>query len=161
MAAKKDKSARSKEIRNAKVFRDFFVEDRFEAGIILTGTEVKSIRAGRAQISEAFGRVEKNGIFLHHMHISEYEFGNINNHNPYRPRKLLLHRREIEKISAAVTAGGLAVVPIRLYFKQGLVKVEIGLCKGKKLYDKREDLKKKAHDQEMKRALKTAMQKRS
>lgn len=159
MAAKKDKSARLKEVRNSKVFRDFFVEDRFEAGIVLSGTEVKSIRAGRAQINEAFGRVEKNAVFLYQMHISEYAFGNINNHNPYRPRKLLLHRREIEKIASGVNSGGLAIVPIRLFFKQGLIKVEFGLCKGKKLYDKREDLKKKAHEQEMKRALKT-MQKR-
>lgn len=155
MAAKKDTSARLKEIRNAKVFRDFFVEDRFEAGIMLTGTEVKSIRAGRAQISDAFGRVERTAVFLHNIHISEYEYGNIHNHNPYRPRKLLLHRREIEKMAAGVSAGGLAVVPIRLFFKQGLVKVEIGLCKGKMLYDKREDLKEKAHQQEMRRALKT------
>ncbi len=155
MAAKKDKSARPKEIRNAKVFRDFFVEDRFEAGIVLTGTEVKSIRAGRAQISDAFGRIDKNALFLYHMHISEYEFGNLNNHAPYRPRKLLLHRKEIEKMEMAVNAGGAVIVPIRLYFKVGLVKVEIGLCKGKKLYDKREDLKKKAHDQEMKRAIKS------
>lgn len=160
MAAKKESSARLKEVRNAKVFRDFFVEDRYEAGIILTGTEVKSIRAGRAQISEAFGRVEKGAVFLYHMHISEYDFGNINNHQPYRPRKLLLHKREITKIAAAVNAGGLAIVPIRLYFKQGLVKVEIGLCKGKKLYDKREDLKKKAYEMDMRRTVKT-VQKRS
>lgn len=154
MAAKKENSARYKEIRNAKAFRDFLIEDRFEAGIVLTGTEVKSIRAGRAQISDAFGRLEKNGVFLCHMHIAEYEFGNLNNHLPYRPRKLLLHRKEIQKIELAVNAGGAAIVPLRVYFKEGLVKVELGLGKGKKLYDKREDLKKKAHEQEMKRALK-------
>lgn len=155
MAAKKNSSTRQKEIRNAKVFRDFFVEDRFEAGIVLTGTEVKSIRAGRAQIAESFGKVEKKAVFLYQMHISEYAFGNINNHNPYRPRKLLLHRREIEKIAAGVSAGGLAIIPIRIFFKQGLIKVEIGLCKGKKLFDKREDLKEKEHQQEMRRAMKT------
>lgn len=156
MAAKKKDSARFKEIRNAKVFRDFFVEDRFEAGIVLTGTEVKSIRAGRAQISDAFGRLEKNELFLYHVHISEYEFGNLNNHKPYRPRKVLLHRREIEKIATALNAGGSVVVPIRIYFKEGLVKVEIGICKGKKLYDKREDVKRKEHEREMSRAIKAA-----
>lgn len=154
MAAKKDSSARQKEIRNSKVFRDYFVEDRLEAGIVLTGTEVKSIRAGRAQINDAYGRIDKNSLFLYHMHISEYEFGNVFNHNPYRPRKLLLHRKELQRIEMAVNAGGAVIVPIRVYFKQGLVKVEIGICKGKKLYDKREDLKKKAHEQDMKRALK-------
>lgn len=154
MAAKKKSSSRLKEIRNAKVFRDFFVEDRFEAGIVLTGTEVKSIRAGKVQMNDAFARVEKAGLFLYHMHIAEYHFGNINNHNPYRPRKLLLHRREIEKIAFEVSAGGKSVIPIRLYFKEGLVKAEIGLCKGKKLYDKREDLKKRTHEQEMQRAMK-------
>lgn len=155
MAAKKDSSSRLKEFRNAKVYRDYFVEDKFEAGIVLTGTEVKSIRAGRVQLNDAFGRVEKGGIFLYHVHISEYEFGNINNHNPYRPRKLLLHRKEIEKITYEMSAGGMALIPTRLYFKEGLIKVELGLCKGKKLYDKREDLKKKAHEQEMQRAVKT------
>lgn len=154
MAAKKNSSARQKEIRNAKVFRDYSIEERFEAGIVLTGTEVKSIRAGRAQISDAYGRVEKNGLILYHMHIAEYSFGNLNNHDPYRPRKLLLHRRELEKIQIAVDTEGLTIVPIRVYFKQGLVKVEIGLGRGKKLYDKREDLKKKTHEQEMQRALK-------
>lgn len=155
MAAKKKNSARFKEIRNAKVFRDFFVEERFEAGIVLTGTEVKSIRAGRAQINDSFARIEKAQLFLYHAHISEYAFGNLFNHNPYRPRKLLLHRRELEKIKMAMDAGGAVVVPIRMYLKQGLVKVEIGLCKGKKQYDKRQDLKRKEDEREMARAIKS------
>jgi SsrA-binding protein len=155
MAAKKDSSARAREVRNSKVFRDYFIDEKFEAGIVLTGTEVKSVRAGRVQLNDSFGRVEKQSIFLYHVHISEYEFGNINNHNPYRPRKLLLHRKEIEHIAFEVSAGGKAIIPTRMYFKGGLVKVELGLCRGKKLYDKRDDLKKKAHEEEMQRALKS------
>lgn len=158
MAAKDKKSVRQKEIRNAKAFRDYAIEDRFEAGIVLTGTEVKSIRAGRAQITDAFGRLEKGELFLYHMHISEYSFGNVHNHNPYRPRKLLLNKRELNKIAVATETGGAAIVPIRVYLKHGLVKVEIGLGKGRKLYDKRDDLKKKAHELEMKRALKAMRQ---
>ncbi len=158
MAAKKKSSAGAKEFRNSKVFRDFFVEETFEAGIVLTGTEVKSIRAGRVQLNDAFCRVEKNSVFLYHVHISEYEFGNINNHNPYRPRKLLLHKKQIEKIEFEVSAGGKAIIPTRIYFKGGLVKVEIGICKGKKLYDKREDLKRKADEMEMRRAIKAIRQ---
>ena len=133
--------------------RDYSIEDRFEAGIVLTGTEVKSIRNGRAQLNDSFARVEKGEIFLHHLHISEYDFGNINNHKPYRPRKLLLNRREIRKIEVEISAGGLALIPLRMYFKEGLVKVEVALAKGKKTYDKREDLRKKAHDMEMRRAM--------
>ncbi|HLS28315.1 MAG TPA: SsrA-binding protein SmpB [Opitutales bacterium] len=158
MAAKKKKSARPKEIRNSSAFRDYFIEERFEAGIVLTGTEVKSIRAGRAQITEGYGRVDKDGLTLYHMHIAEYSHGNVHNHDPYRPRRLLLHRRELDRIATAVHTENLTIVPLRVYFKQGLVKVEIGLGRGKKLYDKREDLKKKAHEQEMKRALKAMRQ---
>lgn len=154
MAAKKKNADRFKEIRNAKAFRDYAIEETFEAGIVLSGTEVKSIRGGRAQITDAFARIEKGELFLFHMHVSEYAFGNINNHNPYRPRKLLLKRREIERIAREVAAGGLSVVPIRVYFKGGLIKVEIGLGRGKKLYDKRETLKKKVHEREMDRAIK-------
>lgn len=157
MAAKKKNVDRFKEIRNAKAFRDYAIEDTFEAGIVLSGTEVKSIRGGRAQITDAFARIEKGELFLFHMHISEYAFGNINNHNPYRPRKLLLKRREIERIAREVASGGMSIVPIRVYFKEGLIKVEIGLGKGKKLYDKRETLKKKVHEREMDRAIKANM----
>jgi len=117
VAAKKASSTRAKEIRNAKALRDYSIEARFEAGIVLTGTEVKSIRGGRAQLSDSFARLEKGEIYLHHLHISEYTFGNINNHKPYRPRKLLLHRKEIRKIEGEMLAGGLALIPLRLYFK--------------------------------------------
>jgi SsrA-binding protein len=155
VAAKKESSSRHKEFRNSKVFRDYFVEEKFEAGLVLTGTEVKSIRAGRVQLNDSFGRVEKKGVFLYHIHISEYEFGNINNHNPYRPRKALLHKKEIERIAFEVNAGGKAIIPTRIFFKQGLVKVEIGLCKGKKMYDKREDLKKRDDEKEIQRVMKS------
>lgn len=144
MAAKKIDSKRYREIRNAKVRRDFFVEDSLEAGIVLTGTEVKSIRIGRAQISDAFIRIDKGEVFLYHAHIEEYLYGNLNNHIPYRPRKLILHKKEIQKLEVALQGGGRVLIPLRLYFKKGLIKVQIALCKGKKLYDKREDLKKKA-----------------
>ena len=144
MAAKKIDSERFREIRNAKVRRDFFVEDSLEAGIVLTGTQVKSIRSGRAQISDAFIRIEKGEIFLHHAHIEEYLYGNLNNHIPYRPRKLILHKKEIKKLEVALQSGGRALIPLRLYCKKARVKVQSALCKGKKLYDKREDLKKKA-----------------
>lgn len=123
--------------------------------MVLTGTEVKSIRAGRVQLNDSFGKVEKKGVFIYQMHISEYEFGNLNNHNPYRPRKLLLHRKQIEQIEHEMSAGGKALIPTRVYFKTGLLKVEIALCKGKKLYDKREDLKKKADEMDMRREMKS------
>ena len=151
--AKKNKGERVTEIRNAKVHRNYHVGQKFEAGIALQGTEVKSIRAGKAQISDAFVRIEKERPILYHAHIDEYAFGNRNNHNPVRPRKLLLHKREIHKIRAALEQGGETCIPTRLYLKNGLVKAELALCKGKKLYDKREDLKKKTQMREAERAL--------
>ena len=153
MVAKKKDSDRYREIRNAKVRRNYFVEDSYEAGIVLTGTEVKSIRIGRAHISDAFVRIEKGQVYLYDAHIEEYKYGNLNNHNPYRPRKLILHKKEIQKIEIAMQSGGKALIPIRLYFKKGLVKVQIALCKGKKLYDKREDLKEKAILREAERSV--------
>ena len=153
MAAKKIDSERYREIRNAKVRRDFFVEDSLEAGIVLTGTEVKSIRSGRAQISDAFIRIDKGEAFLYHARIEEYLFGNINNHIPYRPRKLILHKKEIQKLEVVLQGGGRTLIPLRLYFKKGLIKVQVALCKGKKLYDKREDLKKKAILRETERTM--------
>jgi SsrA-binding protein len=145
MSAQKKDPNRYTEVRNSKAFRDYFVDERFEAGIALKGTEVKSIRAGKAQISDAFGRIEKGELWMHNAHIEQYAFGNINNHDARRIRKLLLHANQIRKISQALDAGGgRAVVPLRMYFKEALVKVEVGLCTGKKLFDKRETLKKKA-----------------
>ena len=148
MAAPKKDASRHTEIRNSKALRDFFVDERFEAGIQLRGTEVKSIRGGQAQISDAFGRCEKGEVWLHNAHIDPYAFGNLQNHDPRRPRKLLLHAHQIRKIDLALKAGGRALVPLRMYFKEALVKVEVALCTGKKLFDKREDLRKKAEMRE-------------
>ncbi len=144
MSAQKKDATRYTEVRNSKALRDYFVDERFEAGIALKGTEVKSIRAGKAQISDAFGRVERGELWMHNAHIEQYAFGNINNHDARRIRKLLLHAHQVRKIAQALEAGGRALVPLRMYFKDALVKVEVGLCTGKKLFDKRETLKKKA-----------------
>lgn len=154
MAAKNKDGVRFTEVRNAKALRDFFVDERFEAGIALKGTEIKSVRAGRAQINDAFGRVERGEVWLHNAHIEQYAFGNIYNHDAKRVRKLLLHRNQIRKITQALEAGGRALVPLRMYFKGALLKVEVALCTGKKLYDKRETIKKKVQEREMEKALK-------
>ncbi len=154
MSAKPKASERFTELRNSKALRDFFVDGRFEAGISLKGTEVKSIRAGRAQINDAFGRVDKGELWLMNAHIELYAFGNTNNHDARRSRKLLLHRHQIRKIAQALETGGRALVPLRMYFKDALVKVEVALCTGKKLFDKRETLKKKAVDREVDKTLK-------
>jgi len=154
MAAQKKDAKRYTEIRNSKALRDYFVDERFEAGIQLRGTEVKSIRAGKAQINDAFGRVEKGEVWLHGAHFEQYAFGNIHNHDAKRIRKLLLHRHHIRKIQLALDAGGRALVPLRMYFKEALVKVEVGLCTGKKLFDKRDTLKKKAELREVDKDLK-------
>lgn len=154
MSAQKKDATRYTEVRNAKALRDYFVDERFEAGIALKGTEVKSIRAGKAQISDAFGRVEKGELWLHNAHIEQYAFGNINNHDARRIRKLLLHAHQIRKIAQALNAGGRALVPLRMYFKEALVKVEVALCTGKKLFDKRETLKKKAMLRDVDKAVK-------
>ncbi|WP_414661422.1 SsrA-binding protein SmpB [Horticoccus sp. 23ND18S-11] len=154
MAAKKKDSERFTEIRNSKALRDYSVDERFEAGIQLRGTEVKSIRAGKAQINDAFARVEKGEIWLHNAHIEQYAFGNINNHDAKRIRKLLLHRRHIDKIQVALSTGGRALVPLRMYFRDALVKVEVALATGKKLYDRRDDLKKRVVLREVDQAMK-------
>ncbi len=153
-ARKKDTAPRITEIRNAKALRDFTVDERFEAGIELKGTEVKSIRAGRAQISDAFGRFERGELWLHNAYIEEYAFGNRLNHDARRVRKLLLHRHQIRKIAQALSTGGRALVPLRMYFKEALVKVEVALCTGKKLHDKRDDLRERADALEIKKAFK-------
>jgi SsrA-binding protein len=154
MSAKKKDPVRYSEIRNAKALRDYTVDERFEAGIALKGTEVKSIRAGRAQINDAFGRFEKGELWLFNAHIEEYAFGNIYNHDAKRTRKLLLNKHEIRKIAQAMQAGGKSLIPLRMYFKEALVKVEVALCTGKKLYDKRQDLKKRAEMDEVAKQLK-------
>lgn len=154
MSAQKKDPKRYTEVRNSKAFRDYHVDERFEAGIALKGTEVKAIRAGKAQISDAFGRVEKGELWLHNAHIEQYAFGNINNHDARRIRKLLLHAHQIRKIAQALDAGGRALVPLRMYFKEALVKVEVALCTGKKLFDKRDTLKKKAIMRDVDKSLK-------
>jgi SsrA-binding protein len=154
MTAKKKEAKRYTEIRNSKALRDYFVDEKFEAGIQLRGTEVKSIRAGKAQINDAFGRVEKGEVWLHNAHIEQYAFGNIHNHDAKRVRKLLLHKHHIRKIQVALDSGGRALVPLRMYFKEALVKVEVALCTGKKLFDKRETLKKKVEMRDVDRAMK-------
>ncbi len=154
MSAQKKDATRYTEVRNAKALRDYYVDERFEAGIALKGTEVKSIRAGKAQISDAFGRIENGELWLHNAHIEQYAFGNINNHDARRIRKLLLHAHQIRKIAQALNAGGRALVPLRMYFKDALVKVEVGLGTGKKLFDKRDTLKKKAVTRDMDKAVK-------
>lgn len=158
-ARKKITTERYKEIRNGKAFHNYEIGEKFEAGIELKGTEVKSIRMGRAQISEAFARIMKGEAFLFNAHIDEYAFGTCNNHPQNRPRKLLLHKRELLKIQYQMEAGGLAFVPLRMYFRKGLVKIEIALARGKKQYDKRETLKKDMARREADRAMKDFRQK--
>lgn len=121
---------------NKKAFHDYFIEDTYEAGIALAGTEVKSLRSGKCSIKEAFVRVENGEVYVYGMHITPYEKGNIFNKDPLRVRKLLLHRYEINKIEAKLKEKGLTLVPLKVYFKDSLVKIEIGMARGKKLYDK-------------------------
>jgi SsrA-binding protein len=155
MAAKKKDAARVTEARNSKAFRDYTVGERYEAGIQLRGTEVKSIRAGKAQISDSFCRIEKGEVWMHGAHIEPYAFGTISNHDSKRVRKLMLHARDIRKIDIAIKTGGKSLIPLRMYFKEALVKVEVALCTGKKLFDKRDDLKKKVQMREADRAVRS------
>lgn len=154
MPAPKPDTARFTEVRNAKALRDYFVEERFEAGLMLKGTEIKSVRAGRAQINDAFGRMIKGELWLLNAHIDAYAFGTDANHDPRRARKLLLHRHQLRKIAEALEAGGRALVPLRLYFKGALLKAEVAIGAGKKLYDKRDDLKNRAEARELDKAMK-------
>ncbi|HOI15433.1 MAG TPA: SsrA-binding protein SmpB [Geobacteraceae bacterium] len=139
---------------NKKAFHDFFIEEKLEAGMALTGTEVKSLRMGKANLNDSFALVRNGEAFLNNLHISPYDFGNRENHDPDRMRKLLLHKKEITRLFSKIREQGYSLVPLRLYFKNGRVKVEMGLAKGKKLYDKREDLKKKDQKREMAQVLK-------
>ena len=139
---------------NKKAYHDFFIEDTFEAGISLHGTEVKSLRMGKCSIKEAFVRIENGKVFVYGMHISPYEKGNIFNKDPLRVKKLLMHRYEINKLMGKIKEKGLTLVPLKVYFKGSLVKVEIGLARGKKLYDKREDIAKKDQRREAEKEFK-------
>ena len=137
---------------NKKAYHDYFVEDTYEAGISLSGTEVKSLRLGKCSLKESFIRERGGSLFVYGMHISPYEKGNIFNKDPLRVRQLLLHRYEINKLMGKATQKGYTIVPLKIYFKGSLVKVEIGLCKGKNLYDKREALQKKDEQRNLERA---------
>ena len=139
---------------NKKAYHDYFVEETYEAGIELVGTEVKSLRMGKCSIKEAFIRVKDGEVMVYGMNISPYEKGNIFNRDPLRIRKLLLHKKEIRKMNQVVMQQGYTLVPLKVYFKGSLVKVEVGLCKGKKLYDKREDIAKKDQRREAERDFK-------
>ncbi len=139
---------------NKKAYHDYFIDEKYEAGIELFGTEVKSIRMGKCSIKESFVRVDRGEVYIYGMNISPYEKGNIFNKDPLRIRKLLLHKAEIHKLDAKIAAKGYTLVPLRVYFKGSLVKVEIGLARGKKLYDKRDDIAKKDQKRELARDFK-------
>src|SRR5262249_50350753 len=139
-------------LTNPKARRDFHILETFEAGIVLRGTEVKSLRAGKGQLSDAFARVEDHEVFLYNAHIDEYSFGNLQNHEAKAPRKLLLHKNEIRKLFGLASIKGNALVPLSFYWKNGKVKVALAVGKGKAQFDKREDLKKREADRELKRA---------
>lgn len=139
---------------NKKAYHDYFIEDTYEAGISLAGTEVKSLRMGKCSVKEAFVRIERGEVYVYGMNISPYEKGNIFNKDPLRVRKLLLHKYEVNKIEAKIKEKGFTLVPLKVYFKDSLVKVEIGLARGKKLYDKRDDIAKKDMRREAERDFK-------
>ncbi|RXT04052.1 SsrA-binding protein SmpB [Ammoniphilus sp. CFH 90114] len=140
--------------QNKKAFHDYHIEDKYEAGVVLTGTEIKSVRQGKVNMRDSFAQIRKGEVTLHNMHISPYEQGNRYNHEPLRTRKLLLHREEINKLIGLIKEKGYTLVPLKIYLKNGLAKVQIATAKGKKEYDKREDLKKKDAQREMAKAIK-------
>jgi SsrA-binding protein len=140
--------------QNRKAYHDYFVEEKYEAGIELSGTEVKSIRAGTLNLKDAWCSIKEGELFVNQMHISPYDHGNIFNRDPMRVRRLLMHKREIRRLYALVKQNGYALVPLSVYFKNARVKVEIGLCKGKKNYDKRDAMAKRDAQREMDRAMK-------
>lgn len=143
-------------VTNRKAYHDYFIEEKFEAGMVLQGTEVKSLRDGRANLQDSYASVKDGEVFLHNCHISPYSHGNLMNHDPVRVRKLLLHRKEIDKLLGKTQQKGLTLVPLRIYFSQrGHAKIELGLAKGKKLYDRRETIKAREAGREVERAIKT------
>ncbi|WMC94551.1 SsrA-binding protein SmpB [Kineothrix sp. MB12-C1] len=139
---------------NKKAYHDYFIEEKYEAGVVLHGTEVKSMRMGKCSIKEAFIRIENGEMFAYGMHVSPYEKGNIFNKDPLRVKKLLLHKQEINKLTGQIAEKGYTLIPLQVYFKDGLAKVEIGLAKGKKLYDKRQDIAKKDQKREVEKEMK-------
>jgi SsrA-binding protein len=141
-------------VRNRKARHEYQVLEKLEAGLVLTGTEVKSLRAGRANLQDAFAAFNRGELWLQNMHISPYEQGNRFNHEPLRPRKLLLNRRELRKLIGQVEQKGLTLVPLDVYFRRGVAKTTLALVRGKKLHDKRDDLRKRSDEREMERAFK-------
>ncbi|EPZ45168.1 MULTISPECIES: SsrA-binding protein SmpB [Alicyclobacillus] len=139
--------------QNRKAYHDYFIEETFEAGLVLTGTEIKSMRKGSVSLRDAYARVEHGEVYLHNMHVAPYEQGNRFNHDPLRTRKCLLHKKEIHYLFGAVREQGFTLVPTKVYLKNGFAKVELGLAKGKKLHDKRESMKKRDANREIQRAL--------
>lgn len=144
-------------VENRKARHDYHIDEVIEAGLVLQGTEVKSIRGRRINLKDSFARVENDEVFLYNVHISPYEQGNRFNHDPLRPRKLLLHRGEIRRLIGLVREKGVTLVPLRLYFKRGRVKVELAVARGKKLYDKRRDLAERTANREIERAFRERM----
>lgn len=142
------------EIINRKARHDYFIEDVYEAGIVLTGTEIKSVRSGNANIKDSYGIVRDHEIYLLNMFISQYKEGNIFNHNESRTRKLLLHKKEIKKIEQKIELQGFTIIPLKLYFKNNILKVELGICKGKKDFDKRETIKERDIKRNLEKTLK-------
>ncbi len=142
---------------NKKAYHDYFIEEKYEAGLVLHGTEVKSLRMGKCSIKEAFIRIENGEVYIYGMHISPYEKGNIFNKDPLRIKKLLLHKQQIRKLIGSSAEKGYTLVPLQVYFKDGRAKMEIGLAKGKKLYDKRQDIAKKNQRREAEKELKVSL----
>lgn len=142
------------EIINRKAYHDYFIEDTYEAGIVLTGTEIKSIRNGNCNIKDSYGVIKNHEIFLLNMYVGQYKEGNIFNHSETRSRKLLLHKKEIKKIEQAIQLKGLTLVPVKLYFKDNKLKVSLCICRGKKNYDKRESIKQKDIDRDLAKKMK-------
>ena len=153
--------ARSQGIRliaqNRKAYHDYFIEETYEAGLVLTGTEIKSVRKGSVSLRDAYARVDDGEVYIYNMHIAPYEQGNRFNHDPLRPRKCLLHKKEINHLYGAVRRRGVTLVPTKIYLKDGWAKVELALAKGKKLYDKREAAKERDANREIQRALRARM----
>ncbi len=152
MAGKKNEP-RYREYRNSKIHQNFEVGDCYEAGIMLRGTEIKSVRDGLCQLADSFARFDGGNLMLYHMHIQEYSRASWSNHDPYRPRQLLLKAKELRKLRVAVDIERKSIVPVKAYFKGSLLKVEVAVCTGKKLHDKRQDLLKKEHTREAERAI--------
>ncbi len=137
--------------KNRKAWHDYTIVDEIEAGMVLLGTEVKSLRLGQANLKDAYGRIDNGELFIHQMHINPYPFAYYDNHDPLRPRKLLLHQAELKRLDAKIREKGISIIPLKIYFKNGKAKVTIGLARGKRLYDKRESIKSREMNREMDR----------